>query len=583
MFDLLIRNGLVYDGTGAPAHHTDLAIQDGRIAAVGAIDGGAHREIDADGLCVTPGFVDVHTHYDGQATWDNDLLPSAAHGVTTAVLGNCGVGFAPCRATDRERLVRLFEGVEDIPGAALDEGITWQWQTFPEYLDHLGARARTMDVAALLTHDALRVHVMGERAIAGSAPTDDDLRAMAQLVDEAMHAGAVGVSTGRTDNHRAIDGSPTPASEAAEGELRTLAAAMARHGRGVLQAVSDFDIEHGPARFDGEFDVLEQFAAAAPGRPLWISWLQRDFEPNQWRRMANRAEAAQRKGVDIRLLAAPRGIGVLLGLEATFHPFIGHPSYRALANKPLADRVAALRDPAVRARLLAERPERVAGDGSPVPPLVDRLLATIDQVSFRIFPLGQVPNYEPPVQSSVGAHARARGVSALEALLDAMLADDGHALLYFPVFNYGAMNLSTVAEMLNHPLALPSLGDGGAHCGTICDASMPTFFLMHWARDKRHLRMEDAVSKLSREPALGFGFTDRGVLKPGFRADINLIDLQALTLDAPVVRRDLPAGGRRFLQAARGFRATLVRGEVVSEDGVLTGQRPGTVVRMGRA
>lgn len=553
------------------------------IVDVGDLTGLSKEVVDAEGLTMTPGFVDVHTHYDGQATWDRDLLPSAAHGVTTAVLGSCGVGFAPCRAADRERLIQLFEGVEDIPGSALTEGIRWAWESFPQYLDELASRSRTMDVAAMITHDALRIFVMGERALAGSAPTDEDLGAMARGVREAMAAGAVGLSTGRTDNHRAIDGSATPASEAAERELAVLGAAVGESGRGVLQVVSDFDIERGPERFDGEWAVVERFAESAGGRPLFLSWMQRERDPTQWARMGERAHDANRRGIPIRLLAAPRGIGVLLGLEATFHPFVAHPSYRGIAHLDLAERVAVMRDPSFQERLLGERPEPIAGEQSSVPPLVDRLLAQIDRVAFRIFPLGTSPDYEPPIEASIGARALRAGRPALRALLDAMLDEEGKALLYFPVFNYAEGNLDVVGRMLHDPLALPSLGDGGAHCGTICDASMPTFFLGHWARDRVAGRFsaERAVALLTAESARAFGFHDRGLVAPGYRADLNLLDWDRLGLVAPRAVRDLPAGGRRFLQDARGIRATFVAGVRVSEEGRLTGERPGRVVRLG--
>ena len=579
--DLRIKGGTLVDGTGSAPRRVDVGVKDGVIVSVGDV-GDATRTIDADGAIVAPGFVDIHSHYDGQASWDGDMLPSAAHGVTTAVMGNCGVGFAPCRKSDHERLIRLFEGVEDIPGTALTEGLSWKWESFGEYLDAVDAIPRTMDVAAYLTHDAVRVFVMGARATDTQAATPDDLRAMADIVKRAMADGAVGVSTGRTDNHRAIDGSHTPASEASDAELATLARAMGETGRGALQAVSDFDMERGPELFEGEFDVLEHFAEAAGGRPLSVSLMQRDLIPTQWRDILRRVDKANARGLNIRVQVAPRGIGVLLGLEATFHPFIGFPTYKKIAGLSLEERVKELRKPEVKAAMLSEKTDKIAGDGSPVPPLADRLLAMVDMVSMRMFPLGKVPDYEPKAESSIGARAMMTGKKPLECLYDALLEDDGHALLYFPVYNYGGMNLDAVSEMLHHPAAMPGLADGGAHCGTICDASMPTYFLMHWARDRAAGRfsIERAVELLTRTPAEYLGLRDRGVVAEGKKADLVIFDLAKLALAPPRLVRDLPAGGKRFLQDATGYRATIVSGRVVSEGGRLTGEKPGRVARL---
>jgi N-acyl-D-aspartate/D-glutamate deacylase len=582
--DLLIRSGTLVDGTGAPARRADVAVKDGRVAAVGLDLGPAARVIDAEGALVTPGFVDVHTHYDGQISWDADLMPSSVHGVTTAALGSCGVGFAPCRAAFRERLIELMEGVEDIPGTALSEGIRWGWESFPEYMDALDRSPHAIDFALHVPHDALRVYVMGERAMDGEPATDDDVADMRRELRAALEAGAVGFSTGRSDNHRSRTGAPTPAAEASERELTGLARAFDGLSHGVLQAVSDFDMAAGPERFDGEFDLLERFAEAASGHTLSISLMQRDQEPGQWKRILARAERASARGVSMRVQVAPRGIGVLLGLEATFHPFMGFPSYKAISERPLAERVAAMRDPAFRARLLAEKSERVAGDGSPIPPVADWLLARIDQIAFRIFQLGERPDYEPPAASSLGAQAKARGVAPLEAVLDALLENDGRELLYFPIYNYTDMSLENVRQMLEHPLAIAGLSDGGAHVGTICDASFPTYLLAYWARDRRagRLAIERAVHKLSGEPARHLGLADRGVVAPGLRADLNVIDHAALRLARPRLVADLPAGGKRLLQDAVGYRATLVAGAVIAEGGRITGARPGRLVRAGR-
>lgn len=580
MYDLKITGGSILDGTGRAAFSGDLAIHEGRIVAVGDCPGPARRELKADGALVTPGFVDIHTHYDGQATWDETLAPTSLHGVTTCVAGNCGVGFAPVRPGDHQRLIDLMEGVEDIPGSALAEGLRWGWESFPEYLDALARLPRSIDLLAQVPHDPLRVYVMGERALRQEAATDDDIAAMQQLLRASLEAGAVGFSTGRTDNHRSAQGHHTPAAEATARELEGLARAFAGLGRGVIQAVSDFDMGQGEARFDPEFDLLEGMARAS-GRPLSVSTMQRDQAPGQWRRILARAEAAQQQGLTIRCQVAARAIGVLLGLEATFHPFIGFPSYRSISRLPLDARVRAMRDPAFRAKLLQEKNEPISGDGSPVPPLADQLLAQMEWIAWRLFSLGERPNYEPSIEDSLGAAANRAGLPVMEALYDALLAQEGKALLYFPLYNYGEGNLDQLREMLTHPLALLGLSDGGAHVGTVCDASFPTFLLTHWGRDRAHgrLPLERLVKMQSYDNARFIGCTDRGALLPGMKADVNLIDLANLRLPPPVIRQDLPANGRRLVQGAEGILATLVAGEVIVENGTVTSARPGALVR----
>lgn len=580
-WDTRIDGGMIVDGSGRAPYRADLAIRDGKIVAMGRLSGGAQRVIDASGAIVTPGFVDIHSHYDGQASWDGALEPSSVHGVTTAAMGSCGVGFAPVRPTDHDRLIALMEGVEDIPGAALAEGIPWGWESFGSYLDRVDEIPHTMDLCAHVPHDALRVYVMGERALADVPSTEADRAEMVRLLDEALRAGACGFSTGRSDNHRDNDGKPTPASEASVAELTALAAAVSRHSHGVLQGVSDFDLGDGPEHFDREFDVYEAMARAGGTHPMSLSLIQRVREPDQWQRIVKRIENAHANGIPMHMQVAPRPIGVVLGLDATFHPFIGHPSYKAVAHLPLAERVAALRRPEVRAKLLSETPDKVAGDGSSVPPLVDALLAQIDRAAFLMFPMADPPVYEPDPGTSLAARAMQTGSGALGALLDALLEDDGKALIYFALFNYMGMNLDVVRQMLTHPLALSGLSDGGAHVGTVCDGSFPTTLLSWWGRDRPEgrLPLPWLVRKLTHEPASFLGLHDRGRIAPGLRADINVIDFDRLRLHKPVLHADLPAGGKRFLQRADGYVATLVHGQVTAADGVLTGARPGRVVR----
>ncbi len=578
MDDLVIRGGTVIDGTGAPARRADVAITGGRIVAIGDTLGPGRTTIDAAGALVTPGFVDIHSHYDGQASWDKELAPSSIHGATTVAMGSCGVGFAPCRVADRERLIALMEGVEDIPGSALAEGMTWGWESFAEYMAVLDAKPHTIDLACHVPHDAVRVFVMGERALAGEAATDEECAAMGLLVREAIAAGAVGFSTGRTDNHRNADGRPTPAADASARELDAIARALAGTDRGVLQAVSDFDMFVSPERFDPEFDLLEAMARTS-GRPLSISLLQRVGATDQWRQILTRIERANAAGIPLRAQVATRGIGVILGLDATFHPFIGFPSYKALAHLPLAERVRELAKPEVRARILTETSDKVAGDGSAVPPLVDKLLGAFDLVAMSLFRLGDQPDYEPARATSLFGEAMGSGMRPLEVTYDALLEDGGRQLLYFPIYNYASGSLTEVAQMLNHPFAMLGLGDGGAHVGTICDVSFSTYLLTHWVRDRASLTIEAAIHKLAGEPAAWLGLHDRGVLRVGLRADLNVIDLAGLTLERPALVRDLPAGGKRFLQRARGYRSTIVLGEVIADDGRLTSARPGRIAR----
>ena len=590
MLDWLIEGGTVVDGNGTAPFTADVGLKDGRIAGIDASgrSGQAARErVDARGAWVTPGFVDIHTHYDGQASWDETFSPSIHHGVTTVLMGNCGVGFAPVRRGHEDDLIRLMEGVEDIPGAALAEGVRWGWQSFPQYMNVLDAMPHSLDFLAQVPHDPVRMAVMGERAVAQRAATEADIAAMRALVREALQAGAAGFSTGRTDNHRTSRGHETPASEASAAELGGIASAFQGLAHGVIQVVSDFDLLRDPSSFDAEFDLVEQMARSS-GRPLSMTWLQRDPGGEQWQQIRGRVDAAVAAGLPLYLQTAARGIGVIIGLDASFHPFMGFPGFKAIAGLPLAERAAALREPARKARILDERSERMAGDGTPIPPLVDILLAQIELVSGRMFPLdaghGGALNYEPTVMDSFYVRAKQRGSTALEAIYDFLAEGDGSRLIYFPIFNYNDGSLDTVRGMLGHPRALCSLSDAGAHVGTICDASFSTFMLTHWVRDrtKDRLPLERAVEMLTRRNARYLGLTDRGVLAVGLRADINVIDPQRLSVGTPRLVRDLPAGGKRFLQKGEGYLRTFVAGRCVQVDGAVTAERPGRLVRLGR-
>jgi N-acyl-D-aspartate/D-glutamate deacylase len=561
MLDLLVRGGTVIDGTGAPRAMSDVGIRGGKIVAVGRVDEPARRTLDADGLWVTPGWVDVHTHYDGQVTWDPLLTPSCWHGVTTVVMGNCGVGFAPVRPGSHEYLIKLMEGVEDIPGTALAEGIRWEWESFPDYLDAVERIPHALDVGAQVPHAALRFYVMGERGADHEArPTPDEIDTMGRLVREAVRAGALGFTTSRTRNHRASDGRFTPSLTATADELIGISRRFGEAGAGVFEIVSDFPDP------EAEWKLLCEMVAAS-GRPMSVSIAQNDASPDAWRAMLEKLEQANAAGLPMRGQVAARAIGTLLGLEATLHPFLSHPSWAEVASLPLAEKVARLRDPELRRRLLAEEP---------VPGL--RMFADPE----RIFALGDPPDYEPPREASVAAEARRRGVSSSELLLDLMIADGGHALLYRPLLNYSSFDLDAIREMLIHPLTVPGLGDAGAHCGLICDGSFPTYLLQHWGRGRTRgarLPVEQLVKLQTADTAALVGLLDRGALMPGKRADLNLIDPDALALAHPEIVYDLPAGGKRLVQRARGYRATLVSGEVVLENGEPTGALPGKLVR----
>jgi N-acyl-D-aspartate/D-glutamate deacylase len=562
-FDLIVRGGTVVDGTGAEPRTADVGVKDGVIAEVGDLHGStATTELDADGALVTPGFVDIHTHYDGQATWDSRLVPSAWHGVTTVVMGNCGVGFAPVRPTDHDRLVQLMEGVEDIPGAALHEGLTWEWESFADYLDAIDGRPHDIDVAAQVPHGAVRLYVMGERGAQRQPATAEDIAAMAALVRTGIEAGALGFTTSRTLNHRTSTGDYTPTLTAEADELVGIAEAMPG---GVIEVVSDFkDLDH-------EFAILRRMVEAG-GRPLSISIAQ-EVGRGDWRTLLEKIAEANRDGLPMRGQVPARAIGIILGLQATLNPFITRPSYRAVAHLPLADRVKAMHDPAFKQRLLSE--DAGSGQGR-------RMFTHRWDLMFR---LADPPDYEPSAEDSLAAEAQRKGCDPAELAYDALLEDDGRRLLYFPLLNYIDGDLNAVGEMLAHDYTVPGLSDGGAHVGTICDASFPTTLLTHWVRDRTRggrLDLPSMVKAQTADTAAAVGLGDRGTVEPGKKADLNVIDFDRLTLHPPTMAFDLPAGGKRLLQRADGYVHTVVSGVPVYENGEHTGALPGRLVRGAR-
>lgn len=561
-FDLLIRNGRIVDGTGAPIYRADLGVRNGHIAAIGRQLGDAVQQIDADGLLVTPGFVDVHTHFDGQATWDERLWPSSQQGVTTAVMGNCGVGFAPCRPEDRDQLIALMVGVEDIPDTALHEGLRWNWESFPEYLQALAARRYDIDIAALLPHAPLRVHAMGERAIRREPASAEDIKAMQQLVRQGMAAGAVGLSTSRTMAHRSKSGDFTPMYQAASEELLALGLALKDYPNSVFQMISDF--EH----VGDEFSILTRVAQRT-GRAATLTVLQYPHRPQLHRELLQQIEKANADGLRIMGQVLNRPVGVLMGFECSLNPFSCRPSSAVLAPLEPAERLRALALPATRSAILGEK------DRNP-----HLFMEYFGQNFAGMYPWrGEEPNYLPQAGDSVQALADAAGVPPLEWMYDFMLGREGQALVYLPMANYLDHDCSAVHELLGHPHTVPALGDGGAHVGTICDGSATTFLLTEWVRERGLFSIEQAIHLLTQRPASLYGFADRGVLQPGKLADLNLIDLQALRIEPPHIARDLPAGGKPFLQGAQGYRCTIKSGQITYRDGSATEALPGRLLK----
>ena len=562
MHELVIRNGTVVDGTGRPPYRADLAADDGIITVIGDVTDGGATEIDADGLIVTPGWVDIHTHYDGQATWDPEMTPSSWHGVTTVVMGNCGVGFAPVRPGAEAFLIELMEGVEDIPGTALHEGIDWQWESFPQYLDALETMPRVLDVAAQVPHAALRAYVMGERAH-DDDPADGEIAEIARLTGEALAAGAAGFTTSRTILHNSKHGR-VPGTNAGIDELMAVAGAIAEVGHGVFELVSD----HQGTGPDAEW--LAEIARIT-GDTVTYALAQAPYAPESYKEALADAERLASEGLRVIPQVSSRPTGMLFGLQSSLHPFITHPTYQALARLPLAERVAELRRPEVRERLVNEEPTTQN-------PVARFLMGRFDQ----IFPLGDPPDYEPAPSTSVAATAEREGRLPQEVVLDWMLERDGRALMFAPLASYVDGNLDAVRQLMTSPFTTMGLSDGGAHCGLICDASMITYLLTHWVRDRtrgERLSLEDAVHLQTGRTAATYGFGDRGEIVVGKRADLNVIDLDGLRLHEPEMVHDLPADGRRLVQRVDGYRATICAGEVTFRDGVPTGARPGRLVR----
>ena len=565
MYDLIIKNGTVYDGTGDKPFVADIAIKGRKIEAIGELEEVSKQTINAEGKIVAPGFVDIHTHYDGQVTWDPYLRPSTYHGVTTVVMGNCGVGFSPCKPEERDWLISLMEGVEDIPGTALHEGINWQWESFPEYLDILENKPLAIDVGTQIPHGAVRAYVMGQRGINREEATQEEIDRMSQIVKEAIQAGAFGFSTSRTEKHRDSSGALTPSITAHKNELVSIANSIGELNSGVLQGISDF------YDFESEFDIFKEMSQSS-GRPISITVEQMDQRPDWWRQLLDGIEAAQNKGINMYGQVPPRATGINMGLEVTLNPFTFYPSFYDLSKKSLEEKVATMRDPKFKKKLLSEQPVSIGN------PLVEEITQSFN----KMFRLGDPANYEPDPDSSFKAIAKKQNISPQEVAYDCLLEKEGKALIYHPLFNYLPGNLDFVEKMLNHPYSISGLGDAGAHCGAISDASFPTTLIQHWGRDRtrgKKIPLEKLISMQTLETSRLLGISDRGVLKEGYKADINVIDFDNLTLHEPEVLHDLPAGGRRLVQKASGYEYTIVSGQIAFKNGEATGALNGRLIR----
>ncbi len=571
MHDTVIRGGTIVDGTGRPGFTGDVALDGDRIAQVGGKAGPGRREIKADGLLVTPGWVDAHTHYDGQATWDPVLAPSSWHGVTTILFGNCGVGFAPVRRSDHEQLIGLMEAVEEIPGVALAEGLKWNWESFPDYLDALEGMRRTIDIGAQIPHHPLRVYVMGQRAIDLEPATAEDIAAMHRLTVQGLQAGAFGFTTSRTNSHKTLEGGMVPSRYSEVDELLGIGRALGVAGHGAFGMNSDFDLE------ESELEWMTRLGKET-GRPVWFLLTDRPNDGERWRRLMEGVRAARAQGANVTAQVPGRPVGVLLGADTALNPFSIRPSYQALLGLPIDERMRRLQDPAMRAAILADRPDEV---------LLNRLSQFRQHIVrrwHRMFRLGDPPNYEPRASESIAAIAEREGRTPDEVAYDYMAADPAN-LIFFPVTGYNEDNLEVTRSMLEDEATMLGLSDGGAHCSSILDAGMPTFMLTHWVRDRSRgprLALEFVVKRQTSEPARFFGLHDRGVLDVGKKADLNIIDFAGLRTEKPEVVYDLPAGGRRLVQKVAGYKATFVSGVPVFEEGAHTGALPGRLVRAGR-
>ena len=562
-FDLIIRNGRLVDGTGNKSQIADIAIKDGLIAAIGDFSGKSNQEIDASNLVVTPGFVDIHTHYDGQAIWDSQLKPSSIHGVTTVVMGNCGVGFAPCKPEDRIKLVELMEGVEDIPAPVMHEGLDWKWETFEEYIEALERNKLDIDVCALLPHAALRVYVMGERAINHEAANIDDMKIMRKLAKEAVEAGAFGFSTSRTISHKSLKGEFTPTLRAHEDELTAIAMGLSDAGTGFMEIVSDWN-EPDP---ETEFEVLKRIVKKS-GRPVVFSCTQRHDRPDFWKDLMEMARQAQKEGLPIRPVVTPRPIGLLLGLNGSQNPFSGTDTYKALAELPLKQRIVEMRKKEIKKQILSEDP--IAGSTFPL----------INRIGYsQMYRFGSPPNYNPRQEDSIENLARINGISAAEMAYDILLENDGNNFIYAPLVNYADHTFSVCQKMLEDKNAIMGLGDGGAHVGFILDAGYPTWLISYWSVKKKVFSMEETVRRLTSDTAIAAGLSDRGFLKVGLKADINIIDWENVGSSDPFMTQDLPAGGKRLMQHTKGYIATIVSGKITYRNGNSTEERPGILVR----
>lgn len=571
MHDIVIRGGTIIDGTGAKGFIGDVAIDGDKLAQVGGDVGPGKREIDAKGLLVTPGWVDVHTHYDGQATWDPMLAPSSWHGVTTVLFGNCGVGFAPCKPQDHDALIDLMEGVEDIPGIVLSEGLKWDWESFPEFLDALERQPRAIDIGAQMPHHPLRVYVMGQRAIDFEDATEEDIAEMQRLTEEALKAGAFGFTTSRTESHRTTKGERVPGRYAAFDELIGIGKAFGTVDHGAYGMLNDFEDEA------AEFAWMKQVGQES-GRPLWFLMTDRYSDPDRWKRLMGNVHEARNAGADVTAQIAGRAVGIILGFSTSLTPFSGRPTFASLEGMPQAERLAKLKDPEIRAQILGE--ENSDELLNKLPPLQRAIASRWD----RMYVLNDPPEYEPKPEAAVEEAARLTNKTPQEFVYDFMAEGDGGGMLLFPVTNFVTGDLEPVHEMMQDEATIIGLGDGGAHCGQICDASMPTFMLTHWTRDRTRggkFPVEWAVRRLTSETADFFGFKDRGRLKPGLKADVNIIDYDALKIRRPEVVFDLPAGGRRLVQRAEGYVTTIVSGTPIFENGEATGALPGKLVRAG--